>query len=451
MQLFLSLIDPSSLGRLDYTTMGQQALMECLVAQLDEKSLKNFRDRKKNFKDISEWHGVACNIKGDVTKIDWRDSGRRGLTGSIDFQWLPSTVECLKINIEDFRPSLHGSLDFSALPHNLRFLNIQFRKEYASSTFEISGNFSSLPEEIEDMCIVRCAFKMPLCLIGIPKKLSEINISNHEFGDINLRCDSPTLKTLNISHGAKQGTFSFFESAPSLESLNLDSNKLYGSLTFVGLPSHLTTLSLDRNYFNGILVFENLPTLLCSLNINSTKFEKIVFNTNLPDGLSFIHTSHTGTSGTIDFMHFGKATSVIKVGDNQLSGSVRIAHLVNMRCLDAPNNLLEGTLDFQTLSSELLTFNLSENKLTGPVDIRSLPPNLREIRLKNNSLTGSFVIESLPATLRMMDLSNNKFEMKALIVPFGAKKLPKIQLTGNGIEKVTNRKGRKVQAKTIQL
>ena len=236
-----------------------------------------------------------------------------------------------------------------------------------------------------------------------------------------------------------------------LASLDLRSNRLAGSVSFKGLPDCLARILLGHNDFHGIIVFENLPSSLRFIQLQNTKFEKIAFNATLPKSFTKILVERSGTSGTIDFRHFSQETESIYVGGNQLSGSVQIDHLVNISSLSAENNLLEGSMDLQNLPNNLVLLNFSANQLTGTVNFGSLPPQLYTLHLQNNNLTGSFVVDSLPQGLRTVNLASNQFEMEALVVPVGAKKLPEIDLRGNGIKEVREAKGKKIQARRVTL
>ena len=450
MQLFFILLDPSALGRLDYTTMSQQALMECLIAHFNEDTLQHFRDENKNFRDVSDWYGVECNSEGDVFKIHWDNFGQKKMGGSIDLQWLPPTVQEISIQSFSFGQPLLLAFGLHVLPRSLRNLHVHSRQTPTSHRMVISGSFSDLPESIEKVHMVSCIFSMPLCLIGIPKSVQQINIVLHEFGHLDLRCDSLGLTKILITQGAKQGTVSFIDSPPALVTLKLRENKLIGSLSFLGLSPCLDTLSLEDNFFHGVIVFENIPISLQLLRLDYAKFEKMGFNAPLPEGLKHLYASMSATSGTINFLHFAEATETIWVNENQLSGSVRFDHLVNIVHLNASKNLLEGSLDLRSLSNKLDLLNLSRNRLTGTVDFSALPPELSRLHLQNNRLSGSFVIASLPPKLHTLDLANNDFVMEALVVAIGAK-LPQIDLRGNRVQMVANTRGKKLQARKVKL
>ena len=452
MNVFFTLVDPSTLGRMDYFSMSQQVLMECLVANFDAGSLQNFRDKSKDFKDVSEWVGVKCNGEGDVVRIDWYNTGSLGIGGSVDFRWIPPTVEFLRIVAWSSGKPLAGSLDLRALPGDLKQLRFESCEGSSSISFEVNGGFGDIPQSLEGLEIAGCVWDTEFCLTNIPNMLQGINITHHKFGTIDLRCDSAALKDLSIRDGIHEGTISFLGSPPSLRDLNLEKNELIGSLSFQGLAPSLESLLLGANCFHGIIALEDLPYSLVAFTIGQfgVKFERIILNTPLPEGVKHFRAFSTADAGTIDFRCFPQAIETIWVYENQISGSVRIAHLVNMRELTAGKNLLEGSIEFRNLPDNLRVLDLRENKLTGTVDLSALPQWLGALYLQNNGLSGSFVIESLPLSLHTLDLSNNQFEMEALVVPIGAK-LPNIDLRGNGVEKVTNIKGIKLLAEEVML
>ena len=423
--MLFTLSNPSSLGRLDHATMSQQALMECLVAQIDERSLRKFRDKDKNFKDVDEWPGVELDNEGDVVGIFW-DTGNMTLQGTLSLQWLPVTVKHLKIH-----PLFHYS-------------NYQARKSVGA--IEVRGILRDLPPSMETLNIGDCTVSMPLCLLEIPKGLSKINISCHAFGNIDLRCSSSSLKSLSITQGTQQGTLSFIESSPSLATLDLSSNRLIGPLSFRGLAPRLRSLFLNENDFHGIIILEDLPLSLRDFCLRNANFEKMILNTALSKKLKYFHASNSSTSGKVDFLHYPEATEEILINDNRLSGSVRIGHLANMRILQAEGNLLEGSMDFRKLPNQLRKLDLSSNKLTGTIDFGVLPKLLGNLNLGNNSLTGSFVIDS---ALPILNLANNQLEMETLVVLIDARNLPEIDLRGNGVRNVVNEKGKSLKAMNI--
>ena len=59
--LALYFADNKSIGRVDYSSLPQQALMEIMAESIDDKRI--FQDNDGNFLEISEWVGVVTNAQ----------------------------------------------------------------------------------------------------------------------------------------------------------------------------------------------------------------------------------------------------------------------------------------------------------------------------------------------------------------------------------------------------
>ena len=82
--LFFEAVDPS-LGRLDYASLPQQALIEMVIYGI--KNTKKICGELDEPKDIEEQEGVTIK-DGQVVEIDWHFN----LKGSLQLEWLPSSV-----------------------------------------------------------------------------------------------------------------------------------------------------------------------------------------------------------------------------------------------------------------------------------------------------------------------------------------------------------------------
>ena len=89
--VFLDTVDPS-LGRLDYTSLSQQALMEVVIEGITNKE-KICGDADEP-KDIEKWKGVEIE-DGEVVAMDWHEFD---IGGSLHLEWLPSSVRDLVAN-----------------------------------------------------------------------------------------------------------------------------------------------------------------------------------------------------------------------------------------------------------------------------------------------------------------------------------------------------------------
>ena len=117
-------VDSSNLGRLDYESLPQQALMEMVVSQMSDLNQKRLKDKNGNFLDLSEWEGVYMNEDSTIKKVIWgfhnRSNTKPKNQGRICLEWLPESVEVFKINFRGFE----GELDCSKLPKELRDFRI---------------------------------------------------------------------------------------------------------------------------------------------------------------------------------------------------------------------------------------------------------------------------------------------------------------------------------------
>ena len=66
-QVFLS-VDPS-LGRLDYSLMSDQALMEMLIEGFDDETKQDYQDKHGMYKDVCDWFPITCDEDERVVEI----------------------------------------------------------------------------------------------------------------------------------------------------------------------------------------------------------------------------------------------------------------------------------------------------------------------------------------------------------------------------------------------
>ena len=82
-------IDPA-LGRLDYDSLSDQALMEMLVEGIAQSKKAEFQDTHGNYRDTCDWSGTFCKderVTGIV--LSWKEFGER----QFPFDVIPPLVE----------------------------------------------------------------------------------------------------------------------------------------------------------------------------------------------------------------------------------------------------------------------------------------------------------------------------------------------------------------------
>ncbi|KNH04355.1 transposase IS204/IS1001/IS1096/IS1165 family protein [Perkinsela sp. CCAP 1560/4] len=80
------------LGRLDYTSLSPQALMESLIGGFDE--VGSICGSREEPKDLAEWEGVTVEEDLMVKVIDWSEMS---LSVSFDVQWAPPSIITMDI------------------------------------------------------------------------------------------------------------------------------------------------------------------------------------------------------------------------------------------------------------------------------------------------------------------------------------------------------------------
>ncbi|KAG8388877.1 hypothetical protein BUALT_Bualt02G0170900 [Buddleja alternifolia] len=208
-------------------------------------------------------------------------------------------------------------------------------------------------------------------------------------------------------------------SIESLESLDLSNNLFSGSI-----PSSFASLKLLKYldlHFNGFV--GDVMGLLAQLgavvyvDVSCNNFSGLldlgIGNPDFISSVRFLNISHNNLTGEL-FPHDGipyfDNLEVFDASDNQFVGNVpSFSFVVSLRVIKLRNNQLSGSLPqglLQESSMILSELDISHNQLEGPLEsITSV--NLRNLNLSSNSLSGP-----LPARIghcAIIDLSNNMF------------------------------------------
>ena len=259
------LVDPIAIGRADKHSMPHQTLMEMLVIDLQDKNC--FRDKNGDFHDITLWKGVTLTQDGEVDSIDLHfyvhfscfddsdnednddeDPDAVGVVrpgGSIDLQWIPSSVT-------DFRTSdlnLAGSIDTLTLPRELNDLNLE------NNCF--SGTFNAA---------------------GLPQSVHMLNVSHNQFcGSLDLTSLPQKLRVFDVSHNDFSGSINLSSLPTKLNALLLQDNRLSGSIDLRFLPRKLLNCRLEQNKFEQeVVVFASDRSNVFTASLDNGKFQSFV-------------------------------------------------------------------------------------------------------------------------------------------------------------------------------
>ena len=199
-QLFLSL-DPS-LGRVSYSLMSDQILMEMFIEGFSDETKRKYRDRDGMYLDVCKWPRIECDIDERVTKIL---VGSEGASSSLELCYVPPKVKMLMISSLG-ESTVTGSVDLTRLPNGMKYLS------FADN--ELIG-------EID--------------LAHLPDRMVHLSLSRNEFtGEIDLTQLPEGIKYLYLSH-----------------------NQLSGSLFIRNLPQSMIILVVIGNHFDDIAVVDS--------------------------------------------------------------------------------------------------------------------------------------------------------------------------------------------------
>ena len=208
----------SALGRLDYDSMSQQALIELAFSKSKRSDI---RDENGNFKDLSDMPQCTLDAEGNVQSVT------TGFFDDVRTEWLPKTVESL------FVTGLGITVDFTKLPAALRKLEV---KADSSSVVDLG----SLPDGLEALKIHRSSFSKLKNFCNLPKGMTKLIIMKTKIeGTLRLRELPPALTKFDFSECAFYGSIDLEELPRTLVKFDGFSNKISGSINLTNLPASL--------------------------------------------------------------------------------------------------------------------------------------------------------------------------------------------------------------------
>ena len=236
---FCVTVDPA-LGRLDYESLSDQALMEILVDSLESDQKEEFQDANENFHEVCDWSCTTC--AEDRIEIISFCSYRFDAT-QFPFAFIPPHVKCIKMQ----RCGLKGTLDAPVLPlilENLTLLN---------NGLHGSIEFQALPRKLKSFEISANNFNGSCLLENLPGALIHFRASQNQFrGEIDLKNLPPAMEVLDLAHNVLTGRITLDHLPEKMRAVFLRCNALSGSLIIEKLPQSMTFMALDNNAFTGV-------------------------------------------------------------------------------------------------------------------------------------------------------------------------------------------------------
>ena len=233
-------IDPA-LGRLDYESLSDQALMEMLITFLDNEYKQPFQDKSSNFIDVCEWQYTdKWNVPRDIECEDDRVKAVNFFhlifqKEQFPFQFIPPLTGHFVVS----SCKAYGTLDTSLLPSRLTIFSVSENLLYGAINWG-----------------------------ALPRTLAELDLSYNEFCGSCLLQDLPGGMTLlDASSNKLSGELSLNSIPAEMVELCLQKNDLCGSICFGHLPSPMNTLDLSYNAFSGDVRLPKLPPEIVEIGL----------------------------------------------------------------------------------------------------------------------------------------------------------------------------------------
>ena len=239
LQIILT-VDPT-LGRADYSSFSDQALMEMLLDGFDENTKQTYQDSDGAYLDVCEWSRMKCDADLRVTEIFvFSDCA----SGSLDLRYVPPKVKVLEIQPTQGKSKLTGSVDLTGLPGGMEFL-----------------------------CLISSRLTGEIDLTRLPEHIFRIDLTDNQLtGEIDLTQLPGGVKQLSLDMNRLTGEIDLTHLPARMYHLNLQNNRFTGEVDLTHLPEKMSYLYLNRNEFCGSLVIKCLPPGIRCINAQSNKF-----------------------------------------------------------------------------------------------------------------------------------------------------------------------------------
>ena len=262
-QILLLCSDPN-LGRVDYSSLSDQTLMEMLIDGLDEETKEKFQDTDKTYLDVCEWDFVKCDSANRVVEI----CARGKLSGSIELQYTPPKVTHFRLAWS--QSNLHGTIDLTHLPKN-----------------------------IKEICITGSQLAGFIELEQLPHGMLVLSLNSNYFtGEIDLSSVPARMKKLILSDNKLTGSINLTQLPSGLQDLFLNKNQLSGSLYLGALPQAMVRIKLQNNFFSGSFIAMNLPLEIDLIIASNNNFQPIAVVQS--DAYADIDLRESGVTSVVD-------------------------------------------------------------------------------------------------------------------------------------------------------
>ena len=231
-----------ALGRLDYSSLSDQALMEIIVDGIPASERDAFADEHGGLTDACEWDSVTC-VDERVTEISFVCYEFE--KAQFPFDFIPPLASIVIVE----ECAIKGSLDTAVLPHRLIQLNVGINSLHGTI------DFSKFPQGLMRLRINVNTFEGNCVLEELPATLMYFDASENKFtGEISLNNLPHALHELNLAGNALTGSLRIESLPPSIRTLWLASNNFAGEFTLLVCPRSLQRININKNELSGTMV-----------------------------------------------------------------------------------------------------------------------------------------------------------------------------------------------------
>ena len=244
-------VDPA-LGRLDYDSMSDQALMEIVVGAVEKREMRLFQDGSGNFKDVCAWPGIECEGDSGGQRVVSVDAGIVVCTDAqFPFYFIPPLVRVFAMS----HAKLHGTLSTSHLPSKLEDFSV------SNNALHGSINCKDFPRCMTYINISANAFCGSCQLGDLPDSLKVFAADSNQFcGEIALDSLPEALKHLDVSDNNLVGPIHINRLPPGIDYINLSDNCFSGSFRLMVFPQNLSEIDVRGNKLRPAAILGDVRT-----------------------------------------------------------------------------------------------------------------------------------------------------------------------------------------------
>ncbi|XP_043817351.1 receptor-like protein 15, partial [Manihot esculenta] len=355
----------------------------------------------------NEFGGTLPQCLGNLTSLTFLDLSGNQLTGYLPSFWPPKlqSLDLSHNHLEGIFSFNYSSLEVIGLSGNkITFENGWIPSFQLKTLIMQDYGLESIPEflfhqfklELLDLSHNNLKGRFPYWLLQNNGGLEILNLMNNSFnGQLEIGAKMlPSMTYLNLARNHFEGDLFSAGDACKLVALDLSHNNFSGEVPERLLSNciFLSYLRLSHNNFHGQIALFNL-TRIADLQLNDNQFEG------------------TLSSLVTNFSHQSYGPLVLHLSNNRLHGEIPhwIGNITGLKYLNLRNNLFQGQISCQHLSTGIEYLDLSYNSFSGLLPSCFNGNSLRQINLQGNRFSGSIPKALLNiSTLNSLDLSDNE-------------------------------------------